>query len=232
MVGTWVNRRAMHYPGDRRRDGVHHLLQHEYDKDKDGKLTLEEVRPNKSILSRYDADGEGDHPLWGFFRFLDADKSGKLTVKEWSKMISFLNSFQQENALMAIQPGDEEKQAEIVWKHAYGVPECPSPLYYKGRIYMVKNGGIVSCLDAKTGELKYQDKLRSGGPFYSSPVVGDKKIYVSSARGVVVVFEPGDTLKVLAQNDLKERIMATPAIVDGTIYIRTEKNLYAFGLSE
>jgi len=204
----------------------------EYDRDKDGELTLEEAKPNKSILSRYDADGEGDHPLWGFFRFLDVDKSGKITVKEWSKMIAFLNSFQQENALMAIRPGDGGKEAEIVWKHAYGVPECPSPLYYKGRIYMVKNGGIVSCLDAKTGELKYQDKLRSGGPYYSSPVVGDEKIYVSSARGVVVVFEPGDTLNVLAHNDLEERIMATPAIADGKIYVRTEHNLYAFGLAD
>lgn len=201
----------------------------EYDKDKDGELTLEEVKPNKSILSRYDADGEGDHPLWGFFRYLDADKSGKITVREWSKMISFLNSFEQENALLAVKPGDDDTETEVVWRHSYGVPECPSPLYYSGRVYMVKNGGIVSCLVAETGELKYQDKLRSGGPYYSSPIVGDNKIYVASRRGVITVFEPGDTLNVLARNDLKEKIMATPAIVDGKIYIRTEKSLYAFG---
>ncbi|MCK4644803.1 MAG: PQQ-binding-like beta-propeller repeat protein [Candidatus Aminicenantes bacterium] len=203
----------------------------DYDKDNDAQLSLEEVRSNKSILSRYDADGEGDHPLWGFFRFLDVDKSGKITVKEWSKMIAFLNSFQQENALMAILPGDGKKETKVVWKHSYGVPECPSPLYYEGRVYMVKNGGIVSCLNAKTGKLKYQDKLRSGGPYYSSPVLGDGKIYVSSRRGVVTVFEPGDTLNILARNDLKERIMATPAIVEGKLYVRTEKNLYAFGLT-
>lgn len=81
----------------------------DYDKDKDSQLNLEEVRSNKSILSRYDADREGDQPLWGFFRFLDVDRSGKITVKEWSKMIAFLNSFQQKNALMAILPGDSEK---------------------------------------------------------------------------------------------------------------------------
>lgn len=203
----------------------------EYDKDNDGELTREEVKDNQSILSRYDADGEGDHPLRGFFNFLDVDRSGKITVKEWAKMISFLNSFKQENALMAIRPSsDPEKEPDVVWKHNYGVPECPSPLYYKGRIYMVKNGGIVSCLVAETGELKYQDKLRVGGPFYSSPVVGDGKIYVSSARGVISVFEPGDDLNVLARNDLKERMMATPAIVEGTIYVRTENNVYAFGL--
>ena len=204
----------------------------EYDKDQDGQLNLDEVRSNKSILSRYDADGEGDHPLRGFFRFLDVDHSGKITVKEWGKMIAFLDSFEQHNALLAIRPSNGEKETEIIWKHAYGLPECPSPLYYQGRIYLVKNGGIVSCLDAKTGELKYQDKLRSGGPYYSSPVVGDGKIYVGSARGVVTVFETGDDLKVLARNDLKDRIMATPAIVDGKLYIRIEKNLYAFGLTE
>ena len=211
---------------------VDELLE-EYDTDKDGELTLEEVKDNQSILSRYDADGEGDHPLWGFFKFLDVDRSGKITVKEWAKMISFLNSFKQENALMAIRPSsDPDKEPDIVWKHNYGVPECPSPLYYEKRIYMVKNGGIVSCLVAETGELKYQDKLRAGGPYYASPVVGDGKIYVPSARGVITVFEPGDDLNVLAHNDLKERIMATPAIVDGKIYVRTEDNVYAFGLSK
>jgi len=208
-------------------------LLEEYDKDKDGELTREEVKDNQSILSRYDADGEGDHPLPGFFNFLDVDRSGKITVKEWAKMISFLNSFKQENALLALRPSsDPEKEPDIVWKHNYGVPECPSPLYYDGRVYMVKNGGIASCLVAATGELKYQDKLRVGGPYYASPVVGDGKIYVPSARGVITVFEPGDDLNVLARNDLKERMMATPAIVDGRIYVRTENNMYAFGLSK
>ena len=206
-------------------------LLEEYDKDNDNQLTLEEVKPNKSILSRYDADGEGDHPLWGFFRFLDVDRSKKITEKEWGKMIAFLESFKQENALLAIKPGNGKDGAEVVWKHTYGVPECPSPLYYQGRVYMVKNGGIVSCLEAKTGKLNFQMKLGAGGPYYSSPVVGDGKIYVASTRGIVTVFEVGDSLNVLAHNDIKERIMATPAIVDGKIYVRTEKNLYAFGLT-
>ena len=94
---------------------------------------------------------------------------------------------------------------------------------------MVKDGGIATCLDAKTGEKKYQELLEAGGPYYSSPIVADGKIYVGSARGVVTVYEVGDTLKVLARNNIKERIMATPAIVDSKIYVRTDRNLYSFG---
>jgi outer membrane protein assembly factor BamB len=205
----------------------------EYDRDGDGELTFSEAKANKSILSRFDADGEGDHPLWGFHRFLDADKSGKVNEKEWAKMIAFLNSFKQENALMAVKPGVKEgEETKVVWKHEKGVPECPSPLLYNGRIYMVKNGGMISCLDSKTGELKYQDRLGAGGPYYASLITGDGKIFAASRRGVVTVFEAGDKLNVLARNDLKERIMATPAILDGKLYIRTENNLYAFGLKK
>ena len=206
-------------------------LLEEYDTDKDGQLNRDEIKDNQSVLSRYDADGEGDHPLRGFFRFLDVDRSGKITEKEWAKMISFLDSFEQENALLAVRPGTYGgAETKVEWRHSYGVPECPSPLYYDGLIYMVKNGGIVSCLEAETGGLKYQQKLGAGGPYYSSPVVGDGKIYVASARGVVTVFQIGEELKVIARNDLGERIMATPALVDGQIFVRTEKNLFAFGL--
>jgi outer membrane protein assembly factor BamB len=208
-------------------------LVEQYDKDGDGELTKEEVRDNKSILSRCDADGEGDHPLWGFHRYLDVDRNGRITEKEWGKMIAFLDRFTFENALLAVKPGVEKgEQTRIVWKHPKGVPECPSPLLHEGRIHMVKNGGLITCLDAKTGEVKYQGRLGAGGPYYASMVTGDGKIYASSARGVVTVLKLGDKLEVLARNDLKERIMASPAIVDGRIYVRTAKHLFAFGLEE
>ncbi len=205
----------------------------EYDTNKDGQLSREEIKDNKSVLSRYDADGEGDHPLRGFFRYLDEDRSGNITEKEWAKMISFLDSFEQENALLAVRPGAYGgTETKVEWRHSYGVPECPSPLHYEDLVYLVKNGGIISCLEAKTGVLKYQQKLGAGGPFYSSPVVGDGKVYAASARGVVAVFQAGEELNVVARDNLGERIMATPAIVGGRIFIRTEKSLFAFGLQE
>ena len=208
-------------------------LLEKYDSDKNGRLNREEVKDNKSILSRVDADGEGDHPLRGFFRFLDRDRDGELTAGEWQKMFDWLNTFKHRNALVAVRPGDgKERDPEIVWQHSRGVPECPSPLYFEGRIYLVKNGGIASCIDAKTGKAYYQKRLGSRGPCYSSPVVGDGKIYIASAQGVVTVYKVGDDLEVLARNDLKERIMATPALVDGRVYVRTAKSLYAFGADQ
>ena len=203
----------------------------EYDLDKDGELTFKEIEPNKSFLSRYDADGEGDHPIRGFFRFLDRDKSGKLTSSEWTEIFKWLDEFKQENALMAIKPGIKgEYDTEVIWRYTKGVPECPSPIYYDGLVYMLKNGGILTCLDAKSGELKYEEKIGSGGPYYSSPVIGDGKMYTCSARGFVTVIRVGDKLEVLARNDLGERLMATPAIVDDKIYVRTDKHLFSFGL--
>ncbi|MCX6225431.1 MAG: PQQ-binding-like beta-propeller repeat protein, partial [Bacteroidia bacterium] len=68
-----------------------------------------------------------------------------------------------------------------------------------------------------------------GGAYYASPVYGDGKIYAASARGVVTIFEAGKEMSILSRNDLKERILATPAISDGKIYVRTAGNLFAFG---
>lgn len=199
-----------------------------HDADGDGQLDREEVEDNQSVLSRFDADGEGDHPLRIFFRFLDADKDGGIDETEFGKLLRWVEGFSQLNGFVAIRPGGSETAAEIAWQFPRGVPECPSPVYLDGRIYAVKNGGIASCLDATTGELAYQERLGSRGPIYASPVIGDGKIYSASARGVVTVFAVGDELEVLAQSDLGERVMATPALVDGCVYVRTERRILAF----
>jgi outer membrane protein assembly factor BamB len=128
----------------------------------------------------------------------------------------------------AAVPGDGERDAEIAWQHGRGVPECPSPVYHDGLIYMIKNGGIATCLDAKTGKQHYSSRMKARGPRYSSPVVGDGKIYAASARGQITIWKTGAKLQILAQNELGERIMATPALLDGHIYVRTETSLYCF----
>jgi outer membrane protein assembly factor BamB len=133
--------------------------------------------------------------------------------------------------VMAVRPGSkgEVKKADIAWSDQKGVPGVPSPLYYNGRLYTVKNGGIVFCRVAKTGELVYSGSLGAPGYYYSSPVAADQKVYIASEEGAVVVLDAGEKLNVLARNKLDSTILATPALADGQIYVRTEKHLYAFG---
>jgi outer membrane protein assembly factor BamB len=131
----------------------------------------------------------------------------------------------------AVRPGGkgEVSQTNIAWSERKGVPGVPSPLYYNGRLYTFQNGGIVFSRVAKTGELVYSGRLGAPGYYYSSPVAADNKIYIASQEGVVVVLEDGEQLKVLATNKLDGAILATPALADENIYVRTENHLYAFG---
>jgi len=133
--------------------------------------------------------------------------------------------------VMAVRPGSkgELTQTEIAWSERKGVPGVPSPLYYNGRLYTIQNGGIVYSRVANTGELVYTGRIGAAGYYYSSPVAADGRIYISSEEGVVVVLDAGAELKVLATNRLDGAILATPALVDENIYVRTENQLYAFG---
>ncbi len=131
----------------------------------------------------------------------------------------------------AVRPGGkgEVSQTHIAWSESKGVPGVASPLYYNGRLYTFQNGGIVFSRVAKTGELAYSGRLGAPGYYYSSPVAADQKIYIASEEGVVVVLDGGEKLNVLATNKLDGAIMATPALAEGNIYVRTESHLYAFG---
>jgi outer membrane protein assembly factor BamB len=117
----------------------------------------------------------------------------------------------------------------VAWEEQHALPEVPSPLYYQGRLYVVTNGSIASCYDAQTGKMLYRQRLGAPGFFYASPVAANGNVYAASYNGIVVVFKADDHCQVLARNNLGEQIVATPALVDGRIYVRTEGHLYAFG---
>ena len=135
--------------------------------------------------------------------------------------------------VVAVRPGGQHEvnETHVVWSEHKGVPGVPSPLYYNGRLYTFQNGGIVFARNAQTGALVYSGRTGAPGYYYSSPVAADNKIYVASEDGVVIVMDAGEQLSVLARNKLDGGIMATPAIVDGKLYVRTENALYAFGVT-
>jgi outer membrane protein assembly factor BamB len=136
------------------------------------------------------------------------------------------------NAVLAIRPGGhgDITKTHLAWKTTRSLPYVSSPLYYGGRLYTVKNGGLLSCYDARSGKPMYQDeRVDAPGDYYASMVAAGGKIYVASQNGLVLALEAGDILTALARNDLGERITATPAIVDGKLYLRTAGHFYAFG---
>jgi outer membrane protein assembly factor BamB len=97
-------------------------------------------------------------------------------------------------------------------------------------VYLVQDGGRVTCYASGTGDTIYeQERLGVDGEYYASPVGANGNIYLCSVKGTITVIEAGENLKVLARNPLNDRIMATPAIADDKLYIRTGKHLWAFG---
>ena len=162
---------------------------------------------------------------------IDENNDGLIDAKDWDRALILVASLYKEHGLMAIglDGTGDVTTTKVRWQEKKSVPEVPSPLYYNGRVYMVKNGGVVSCTDAESGALIYRERLAAAGPYYSSPVAARGRIYVISQKGVMSVLAAGDKLEVLSTTDLREQVMATPAIVENRLYVRTARHLYAFG---
>jgi outer membrane protein assembly factor BamB len=162
---------------------------------------------------------------------MDTNGDGKLMAEDLDTMKA--NMSKGENVLVAVKPGGKgELNADnIAWKQTRGLPYVPSALFYEGRVYTVKDGGIISSYDAKTGATHYQqERLNALGNYYSSPVAAEGRIYVVSLDGKLTVVQAGgDMPKVLHRAEFGERISGTPALVGNAIYLRTATALYAFG---
>ncbi len=198
-----------------------------HDKNKDGMIDRQEAR-GVILYQRDPETKEGTLTLANFFAAFDRNGDGKISALEWG--LGQLLAGTLNNSLAAVRCDDGDKPAapQVVWREQNALPEVATPLAYRGRLYTAKHGGIVSCLDAKTGKLLDRKRVGAVGMYYASPVAGDGKVYLATLKGVVVVLKAGDKLEVLARNDLGEAIAATPALVGGVIYLRTEKHLYAF----
>ncbi len=147
--------------------------------------------------------GRGDEGGGGLFA-VRAGASGDITLKSGST-----------------------SNAGVAWSQPKGGPEMASPLVFEGHLYILsRNGGIVTCHDAKTGKQVYKERLPGARAFWASPWAGDGKVFCPDDAGTTYVLQAGPEFKVLAQNSLNEMLWSSPAAVGGAVYLRGVDHLY------
>lgn len=186
----------------------------ERDLDKDGRLTFAELPPG---------------PAKTRFKHLDGNRNGLVEAAEWESMAEIFARV--ENQAFAVRPDGQGRlsDAGVLWRFKKGLPYVGSPVFYQGRFYLVKDGGMLTCLNPQTGQPFYQEeRLGPVGAYYASLVGANGHIYAASQRGVVCVVKAGDTFEVVARNDLGETLQATPVPLADTLLVRTAGHLAAF----
>ena len=189
------------------------LAQH--DKDKDGRISRAELLLDKEL---------GEH-----FGWIDESDDAFIIEAEWNVARALgMGAW----GAVAMTPGAANGQlpaTAVRWRVQKNVPYIPTPLLYQGVYYMVKTGGIVTTLDPATGTLLKEGRATGApGEYYASPVAADGRVYVASLEGKITVLKSGGQWEILAQNDLREEISATPALANGRLYVRTRGAVYCF----
>jgi hypothetical protein len=169
--------------------------------------------------------------LTGIFGWVDKDQDGFWTREEFA---AHLSSRSGKPILMAVRPGGrgDVTDSHVAWQLHQSIPEIPSPLFYENRLYLVRNGGILTAVDAATGEILYRERLGGSGQYSASPVLANHHLYLVSNRGVISVVRAGHTFHLAAEHDLGEPSFLTPAIDANTLYLRTQSRLLAFRRSD
>jgi len=191
-----------------------------------------------AALAKYDRDANAvvsadefkTDELAEHFGWIDANSDGAMDRAEWNAAREMgVGEF----GAVAIRPGNGTGRLEATafqWRFQKNLPFVAAPLVYQDVFYMVRDGGVITSLDAATGKLLKEGRSRDAlGEYYASPIAADGKVYLSSGEGKITVLSAGAQWEVLGVNDLGDEIHATPALSDGRIYVRTKGMLYAFG---
>jgi outer membrane protein assembly factor BamB len=192
----------------------------QYDKNGNGAIELSEL------------DGGGhDQIMYRFFKSIDkngGNGDGVVTKEEFD---GAFNSTGPSGGLVRtrIGGGGDITKDHVLWRHTKSVPYVLAPLLYDGVLYMLRGGGILMTLDPESGKVLHEERLKNAlGEYYAQPVAGDGKIYFVSQEGKVSVIKAGANWEMLSSSDLDEEVVATPAIAQSRVYVRTDGTLYCF----
>lgn len=232
-IGTWHNFSENELRGNLPKYFDFNKLVNDFDASQDGLIQKDELPDSLLLFNRpeiSDIETSSNSVLQAIDDF-DKNKNGAIDKSEWDETINWIKStFYKEAGLIALKPEAEGELTfdKIVWREPEKVPEVPSPVYYNNLVYMCCDGGILTCMDANNGKIVYRERIGAAGSFIASPVIANGYIYLTSAKGVITVIKAGDKFNIVKQNNLKENVFATPAIIGNSFYIRAQGHLYAF----
>jgi outer membrane protein assembly factor BamB len=155
-----------------------------------------------------------------------------------SGLIFITSGYRPIQPIYAIRPGakgdislrdGQESDYYVAWSKKRGGPYMPTPIVYRDYLYTCSNNGIVACYEAKTGKQVYQERLGGSGGYTASPVAADGRLYFTSEEAGIRVVKAGPKFELLATNPMGDVCMATPAISDGMVFIRTQHFVYGIG---
>ena len=205
------------------------------DHDKDGdKLISRDELPTLWIFHRPDGAEAPQNGATIRFERVDKNNNREIDADEWSAQLQGLEKFRaryKTHGILAI-PLDSKGEVEaneIRTLETQGIPEVPSPLCDGRYVYFVKNGGVLTCLELKTGRRVYRIRTQGRGTHYASPLIAGGHLFTIAGDGRISVLTLGPEPKSLATNEMRDRVYATPAISDGVLYVRTHSRLFAFG---
>ncbi|MEM6690965.1 MAG: PQQ-binding-like beta-propeller repeat protein [Planctomycetota bacterium] len=163
----------------------------------------------------------------------DHNRDGIIDEEEWEQTLAGIEAFRsgyQTHGVLAIplEGQQDHRLAQVRTLVKSSVPEVPSPIAYEGVIYTVKNGGVLTSIDYRSGDMTARLRTKGTGTHYASPVIGGDHLYTVSGDGLISVLSLGAKPEVIATNQMPARVFATPAISDGVLYVRTHERLHAF----
>lgn len=183
------------------------------------------ISPGSGFVGSYDPkDGR---ELW---RVRYGEGYSVITRPVFAHGMLYVSSSYDRPVLYAIKPegaAGDVTETHVAWTHPKGAPNTPSVIVVGDEAYIVSDAGIATCLDARTGTVHWSERL--GGGFSASPVVAEGRIYFQNEEGVGTVLKAGKTFEVIAKNDLGERTLASAALADNTLYLRSKSHLWCFG---
>jgi outer membrane protein assembly factor BamB len=140
--------------------------------------------------------------------------------------LAYVNTGYGKADLIAVRLGGsgDVSSSHVAWRITKNVPLNPSPILLDGLLYLINSGGIFSCLDAKTGEEIWKERIT--GPFSASPVLADGKIYMFNEGGDGYICLPGRAFHQVAMNHLDDGLMSSPAVAGHQLILRTKSHLY------